>query len=168
MKPQFNVRISQELIEKVEQTAERLGVSKPDLVEAALLRFLMTDREDQKDTAINRKIDIICKQFERLERNLSINTETLALYVRFFLTVTPPLEDPDQDGASLLGKQRFEYFIAQLGRRLAGGGSMIGDALEEISKGESEIFTDPEIEALRIVRADREPQTNKQHRETDK
>ena len=44
----------------------------------------------------------------RLERDLGIATETLALFVRYFLTVTPPLPNTDQDAARALGRERFD------------------------------------------------------------
>ena len=92
------------------------------------------------------------RQYDRLERNLSITTETLALFIRFFLTVTPPLPNMDQEAARALGKERFDYFISQLGRRLAGGKNMIRDVLEETSASENDFFTQEEVDALKEVR----------------
>ena len=129
-----------------------LGVTKAAVVEAALMGFFSKEFDDQRDGALIRRLDRLTRQYDRLERNLSITTETLALFVRFFLTVTPPLPNTDQDAARALGKERFEYFISQLGRRLAGGKNMVRDVLEEISAEESDFFTQEELEALRAVR----------------
>ncbi|AQQ05405.1 hypothetical protein B0E33_19015 [Roseibium algicola] len=150
----MNVHISHELSERVEIATKRPGVTKAAVVEAALLGFFSREFDDQRDGALVRRLDRISRQYDRLERNLSIATETLALYIRFFLTVTPPLPNADQDAARALGKERFEYFTTQLARRLAGGKNMIRDVLDEISAGESEFFTEAEIEALRSVRKD--------------
>jgi hypothetical protein len=152
MKPRLNVHISHKLSEKVELYARRPGVTKAAVVEAALMGFFSKEFDDQRDGALIRRLDRLTRQYDRLERNLSITTETLALFVRFFLTVTPPLPNTDQDAARALGKERFEYFISQLGRRLAGGKNMIRDVLEEISAEESDFFTQEELEALRAVR----------------
>ncbi len=152
MKPRLNVHVAHELFEKVALTAKRPGVTKAAVVEAALMGFFSKEFDDQRDGALIRRLDRMTRQYDRLERNLSIATETLALFIRFFLTVTPPLPNTDQDAARALGKERFEYFINQLGRRLAGGKNMIRDVLEEISAEESDFFTEAEIKALRAVR----------------
>jgi len=152
MKPRLNVHVTHELFEKVEIAAKRPGVTKAAVVEAALLGFFSKEFDDKRDGALIRRLDRMTRQYDRLERNLSITTETLALFIRFFLTVTPPLPNADQDAARALGKERFDYFISQLGRRLAGGKNMIRDVLEEISANESDFFTEEEIEALKAVR----------------
>ena len=152
MKPRLNVHVSDELFERVETHAKRPGVTKAAVVEAALLGFFSKEFDDQRDGALIRRLDRITRQYDRLERNLTITTETLALFIRFFLTVTPPLPDADQDAARALGKERFEYFTSQLARRLAGGKNMIRDVLEEISAEESDFFTEAEISALQAVR----------------
>lgn len=152
MKPRLNVHVSDELFDKVEIAAKRPGVTKAAVVEAALLGFFSKEFDDQRDGALIRRLDRMTRQYDRLERNLSIATETLALFIRFFLTVTPPLPNADQDAARALGKERFDYFIGQLARRLAGGKNMIRDVLEEVSAKESDFFTEAEIDALRTVR----------------
>ncbi len=156
MKPRLNVHIAHELSERVEIAAKRPGVTKAAIVEAALLGFFSKEFDDQRDGALIRRLDRMSRQYDRLERNLSIAAETLALFIRFFLTVTPPLPNADQDAARALGKERFEYFTRQLARRIAGGKNMIRDVLEEISADEGEFFTDAEIEALKTVRGDQQ------------
>jgi len=49
-----------------------------------------------------------------MARDLAIVAETLALYVRYFLTMTPPLPQSEHQAAQLLGKQRFQVFVAQV------------------------------------------------------
>lgn len=158
MKPRLNVHVSDELFEKVSLAASRPKVTKAAVVEAALLGFFSKELDDRRDSALIRRLDRMTRQYDRLERNLSVTAETLALFIRFFLTVTPPLPNADQDAARALGKERFDYFIGQLARRIAGGKNMIRDVLEEASANESEFFTEAEIGALRAVREKRSPQ----------
>ena len=55
-----------------------------------------------------------------VRRDLEILLESHALFVRYQLTVTAPL--PEADTAALaIGNDRFERFISQLGRQIAGG-----------------------------------------------
>ena len=157
MKPRLNVHVADELFDKVEIAAKRPGVTKAAVVEAALMGFFSKEFDDQRDGALIRRLDRMTRQYDRLERNLGITTETLALFIRFFLTVTPPLPNTDQDAARALGKERFDYFISQLGRRLAGGKNMIRDVLEEVSADEGDFFTQEEIDALRTIRETASP-----------
>lgn len=159
-KTRLNVHISNENFAKVDIASKRPGVTKAGVVEAALLGFFSKEFDDQRDGALIRRLDQLTRQYDRLERNLSISTETLALFIRFFLTVTPPLPKLDQEAARSLGKERFEYFISHLGRRLAGGKNMIRDVLEEISTKDKDFFSAAELEALRAVKAAASPKSH--------
>ena len=53
-----------------------------------------------------------------LERDAVIIAETLALFVRYFLTITPPLPAARTGaGPCRSGRERFEVFVAQVGKR---------------------------------------------------
>ena len=56
----------------------------------------------------------------------------LALFVRFWLTVTPPTPDSAQAAAQAKGRERFEGFVQSLGRRLASGRSLVREISEEV------------------------------------
>ena len=43
------------------------------------------------------------------------------MFVRFWLTATPPLPDTAQPAAQTKGRERYESFVEALGRRLARG-----------------------------------------------
>ena len=58
--------------------------------------------------------------------------ETLALFVRYFLTVSTPVPEAHQDAARAQGKARFEQFVEQLGRHLLRGRSLVRDVVEEL------------------------------------
>jgi hypothetical protein len=58
---------------------------------------------------------------ERLERDVRISVETLALYIRFWLMATPSLPEQTQTVARAKGQERYESFIQALGRRLSKG-----------------------------------------------
>jgi hypothetical protein len=63
----------------------------------------------------------LTRHVERLERHITISNEALALFVRFWLTATPPLPDTAQPAAQTKGRERYEGFVEALGRRLARG-----------------------------------------------
>jgi hypothetical protein len=69
---------------------------------------------------------------QRLERNIGISTETLALFVRFWLTITPPLPSDALAAAQVKGCERYEGFIEALGRRLQKGQSLLMEIPDDI------------------------------------
>ncbi|OYX79923.1 MAG: CopG family transcriptional regulator, partial [Bradyrhizobium sp. 35-63-5] len=80
--------------------------------------------------ALGRRLDRLVRQVERLERNVTISNEALALFVRFWLTTTPSLPESAQQAAQAKGRERYEGFVDALGRRLAKGRTL----MEEISR----------------------------------
>jgi hypothetical protein len=71
-----------------------------------------------------------------LERHIFISNEALALFVRFWLTVTPPLPDTAQPAAQAKGRERYEGFVEALGRRLAKGQSLAQEISQDVIPGE--------------------------------
>jgi hypothetical protein len=56
----------------------------------------------------------------------------LALFVRFWLTITPPLPSDAQAAAQAKGRERYEGFIEALGRRLQKGQSLMHEIPDDI------------------------------------
>ncbi len=80
------------------------------------------------------------RQLDRADRDLSIMAETIALFVRYYLTITPPLPSGDQDAARALGRERFEMFVAQVGKRVASGGRLVADIMDQVSTSNPDLF----------------------------
>ena len=89
---------------------------------------------------MRRRLDRINRQLDRVDRDVGIVAETLALYVRYHLTITPPLPLADQGAARALGRDRFELFVAQVGRRVASGNRLVAEILERLSAGNPDLF----------------------------
>ena len=120
-KPRINVHISQASWRALAELARRPGVSKASIVDAALQAFFAPETTERRDEVILRRLDRLNGRLDRLERDLNVNAETLALFIRYYMTMTPPLPEQERDAAQALGKERFEYFIEQVTRRLASG-----------------------------------------------
>ena len=128
----LNVFIQPEHSKRLDELAAKKGVSKSSIVAAALASWLSPDAGDQREAATAKRLDRLSRQFERLERDQNIQIETLALFVRYFLTVSTPVPEAHQEAAKAQGKARFEQFIEQLGRHLLRGRSLVKDVIEEI------------------------------------
>lgn len=135
MRTRMNVYFPPELLRQLIDVADRKRLSRSSIVEAAVASFLSPDGADRTEAAFTRRLDRLSRQVQRLERDLSIATETLALFIRFWLTVTPPLPPEAQAAAQAKGRERYEGFIEALGRRLAKGPMLSGEIREDIVAG---------------------------------
>jgi len=111
----LNVFIQPEHSKRLDELAAKKGVSKSSIVAAALASWLSPDAADQREAAIAKRLDRLSRHAERLERDQNIQIETLALFIRYFLTVSTPVPEAHQDAARAQGKARFEQFVEQLG-----------------------------------------------------
>ena len=66
-----------------------------------------------------------------MDQDLAILGETVSLFIRFWLTITPPLPTDAQAAAQLKGRQRYEGFVEALGRRLQKGQSLLHEIPED-------------------------------------
>ncbi len=144
----LNIFIAPEHARQLDAVAATKGASKSSIVAAALASWLSPDAADQREAATARRLDRLARQFDRLERDQNILIETLALYVRYYLTVSTPIPEAHQEAARAQGKARFEQFVEQLGRHLLRGRSLVRDVVEEIQPdmhrpGEAEAETEP-------------------------
>lgn len=128
----LNLFIQPDHARRLAELSAMRGLSKSSIVAAALASFLSPDAADQREAAISRRLDRLSRQYERLERDQQIMIETLALYVRYFLTVSPPVAPSQQDALRAQGKLRYGQFIDQLARHLQRGRSLVRDVHEEL------------------------------------
>jgi hypothetical protein len=137
----LNTFIEHDHAKRLDELAAMKGVSKSSIVAAALASFLSPDGGDRREAAITRRLDQLTRQFGKLERDQNILIETLALYVRYYLSVTLSVPEAHHDAARAQGRARFEQFIAQLARHLQRGDSLVRDLHEEIVPDESQFFS---------------------------
>ncbi len=132
MRTKHTFRLPPELAVQLADYANRKRVPQALIVETALASYLSPDNSERMEAAIGRRLDRLTRQVERLERHVTISNEALALFVRFWLTVTPPLPDTAQPAAQAKGRERYENFVEALGRRLAKGQSLAQEVSEDV------------------------------------
>lgn len=140
MKPKLSVYLSDNVADRLAQAAKRPGTNKSAIVDTALDRFLNPERDPSGDAALVRRLDRMSQKLDRVDRDLSIMAETVALFVRYYLTITPPLPSGDQDAARALGRERFEMFVVQVGKRIASGGRLVADVMQRVSISNPDLF----------------------------
>jgi len=127
MKPRHNLYLDDVITEQLEALASRPGSSKSAIVADALRAWLARRAANEIDDLLRVRLDRISAQLHRIERDQRIVTESLGLFIRYQLTVTPPLPESEQAAARAVGQDRFQAFIDQVGRRMAGGRSFAED-----------------------------------------
>ena len=132
MRTKHTFRLPPELARQLADYANRKRVPQALIVETALSSYLSPDSSERMEAALGRRLDRLTRQAERLERHVTISNEAVALFVRFWLTATPPLPDTAQPAAQAKGRERYEGFVEALGRRLAKGQSLVQEISQDI------------------------------------
>jgi hypothetical protein len=127
MKPRQNLYLEPALWEELEQLAKVPGSSKSAIVTDALKAYLARRGAKEMDDAFRIRLDKITTQLSRMERNQRVVIETLATYIRFHFSVLPPIPEQQQAASRALAQERFQSFIEQVGRRMAGGKGVAED-----------------------------------------
>jgi len=131
-KPFLTVYLAPELLDRLVAQAKRRGVPKSTVAEAAIASFLTPDAAQQQEAALGRRLDRLNRHADRLEQDLEIAVEMLALFVRTWMAATPSLPDAAQAAARARGRDRYERFVENLGRRLASGRSFTRELAFEL------------------------------------
>lgn len=135
----MNVYFDPELLKQVEALALRRQVSKSAIVEAAVASFLSGDSAEKLEAAMSRRLDKLGRQIDGLDEDLAVLGETVSLFIRFWLTITPPLPETAQSAARAKGAERFEGFMQTLGRRLATGDRFLKELSQDVDSFQTEV-----------------------------
>lgn len=138
----LTVYLSHSVADRLAMACKRPGANKSKLVDRALDRLLSHEGSTSGEALVLRRLDLVSKQTTKTDRNIAVILETLGLFVRYTLTITPPLPKSEQDPARVLGNQRFEAFVAQIGKRLSAGQSTLRDVMERVAAHDPDLFAD--------------------------
>lgn len=116
--------LSRGLSERLETLARGPGASKSKILGEALAVFLERRGDDAFEQHFAHRLDRLSNQLARIERSGDIGLESLALFIRYMLTVNAPLPEGDK-AAQAIGRDRFNAFIERVGQQLASGRSAI-------------------------------------------
>ena len=120
--------------EKVSAELEALtaapGTSKSDIVNGALAAFFKNRGGDHIEIKLRPRLDNIGNHLNRIERDQQIVLETLALFVRYQLTIGASLPAGQLSSLQAVGNERFQTFIDQVSRKLAKGATFASEIVE--------------------------------------
>ena len=144
-KKRYTLYLSRPLARKFDTVAGKRGGAKSALFEEAMRANLEPEPHPGLEEGLARRFDELTRTLKSVQRDVAIVTECVALFVRYFLTVTPPLAKSEQEPARLLGRERFEVFVAQVGRRLASDQRLVSEVLETIVDSNPDLFATEEM-----------------------
>ena len=131
-KTKISAYLDPEVMTMLADYAARRDQSQSMIAEAAIASFLSPDAGERREAAIGKRLDQLDRRVMRLERDVGIAVETLAVFVRFWLTTTPALPEPAAQAARVKAGERYESFITALDRRLAQGPTLRQEIPEDV------------------------------------
>jgi predicted transcriptional regulator len=117
-KQRVHIRLTDKVIDQLEQFSNAPGVTKSAIVEDALAVYFDPSRQESREAALMRRMDGFDLRQSAIERDTALIVETLGQYILYWLTRTEPLPDGERDVAHNLGQKRFDYFIGQVAQKL--------------------------------------------------
>ena len=120
-KSKVTVYLDPDVTSALADFAARRDRSQSMIAEAAIASFLSPDADEQHEAAIAKRLDKLDRRITRLERDTGIGVEMIALFVRFWLSNTPPPPESERAAMRRQGGDRYDAFMDALGRRLAKG-----------------------------------------------
>jgi hypothetical protein len=126
-------RIETGLSRDLADLARRRGLTRTEVLEAALRSFLSPDQEERIEALLTRRLDRIGRQLDRIEWHGEMSGEAMALFVRHWLTSTAPLPDDALPAAQASGKRRWEAFVDALSRRMEVGPKLAAELMRDVS-----------------------------------
>ena len=133
MKSRLSVYLDPALMRQLAELAGRKKKSMSLVAETAIMSLLTPDDADRREAAVVRRLDRLTRQVERLERDLAISVEATALFIRYWLMITPSIPNDFQAFAQTKGPERFAAFLQVLGQRLATGQRVFQEVAGDIA-----------------------------------
>lgn len=130
-KARLSVYLDPELMRSLADFAARRDQSRSLIAEAAIASFLSPDADERREASTAKRLDGIDRRMQRFERDIGITVEMIAVFIRFWLSSTPPLPDATQAAARAKASERYDGFLEALGRRLAKGPKLRQEIGEE-------------------------------------
>ena len=130
-KAQISVYLDPDTMALLADYAARRDQPQSLVAEAAIASFLSPDAAERREAAIAKRLDQLDRRMTRMERDVGISVETLAVFIRFWLATTPVLPEPAAQAARAKAGERYEAFVAALGRRLAKGPRLAQEIAED-------------------------------------
>lgn len=126
-KVRYQLFLTEELSQRFEALAAQPGAAKSAILVDALTAWLNRQAASELEAKFSARLDRLSMALGRIERDGHILLESLALFIRYELTVQAPLAESDE-AARAIGRDRFNTFVARVGEAMASGARTLGPA----------------------------------------
>jgi predicted transcriptional regulator len=134
MKIPTKVFLPPDTIRKLDVLSERSGRGKSEIARAAIESYLSPDSAEAAEAALTRRIDRLARQLDRIERDVTIVTEAVALHVKTWLKITPAMSSAEDRAAASKGQERYAAFVDLLAKRLTDGRLLKREVFADVPK----------------------------------
>ena len=93
-KQRLSVYLDPAVMRRLAEHAARRDHSRSLIAEAAIESFLSPDAAERQEAATTKRLDQLDRRMTRLERDVGISVEMLAVFVRFWVATTPADSNP--------------------------------------------------------------------------
>ena len=90
------------------------------------------------EALLRERFDDMNAKFGRLDRDMRMIAETVALHARYHLAVMPPVPGSRQRDAIVLGDERFKILAEQVDRRVRQGRPLMQETIDRVNSAEQE------------------------------
>ena len=137
-KQRLSVYLDPAVMLRLAEYAARRNQSRSLIAETAIESFLSPDAAERQEAVLTKRLDQLDRRMTRMERDVGIAVESLAVFIRFWITTTPALPEPAALAARAKANERYEAFITALGRRLAKGPKLRQEVSEDTNPAANE------------------------------
>ena len=131
-KQRLSVYLDPDVMQALVAYSARRDQSRSLIAEAAIASFLSPDDAERREAVVAKRLDQLDRRMTRLERDLGIAMESLAVFIRFWITTTPALPEPAAQAARAKANERYDAFVAVLGQRLVKGPKLRQEVSEDM------------------------------------
>jgi hypothetical protein len=132
VKPRVSARIPLRLHARLAGAAGRGRGGQSAVIVAALESFLVERPDAGRGAALERRLDRMSRQLDRLEQSGLVLEETLALLAQVYMTLTPAVPADGRAEARARGAARWAELETRLAGRIAAGRRTLARALEPV------------------------------------
>ena len=133
-KQRLSVYLDPAIMNRLAEHAARRDHSRSLVAEAAIESFLSPDAAERQEAAVVKRLDLLDRRITRLERDVGIAVESLAVFIKYWVATTPTLPEPAAQAARAKAGERYDQFVTALGRRLAKGPKLRQEISEDIGE----------------------------------
>jgi hypothetical protein len=128
------IRLAEKLHTQLEAATDRPGVGKSMVVAAALEQFMKPGSSVEE--LAHERFDEMNMRFDRLEHDIRLLAETVALHARYHFSVMPPLPQAEQCEAGARGDERFRVLASEVDRRARLDRSLMQETIDRLNVAE--------------------------------